>query len=148
MRFWIGVVSRDHVRAAVAGGFIQLGHGKRGPVEGLAPGDWIALYSPRTGLRSGEPVQAFTAIGRVREGEPYEFDQSTEFRPIRRDVAYLSSREAPIRPLLPSLTFLQDRPNWGLIFRRPVFSVSREDFERIAHAMGVERPLPAASPLC
>ena len=62
---WIGVASRDHVRRGVAGGFCQLGHGKHAPVQRLAPGDRLVYYSPRTALDGGEPVQAFTAIGRI-----------------------------------------------------------------------------------
>lgn len=104
-RYWIGVASRDHVMKGVAGGFCQLSHGKAGPVRRLSPGDWIAYYSPRTGMREGEPVQAFTAIGRIREGEPYAGDMGGSFHPIRRDVDFLVAREAPIRPLLDDLAF-------------------------------------------
>ncbi len=70
--YWIGVASRDHVLKGVAGGFCQLGHGKAAPVKRLAPGDWIAYYSPRTAYEGGEPVQAFTAIGRIKLGEAYQ----------------------------------------------------------------------------
>jgi len=28
-RFWIGVISREHIHVGVKGGFIQLGHGKK-----------------------------------------------------------------------------------------------------------------------
>ena len=31
-RYWIGVVSREHVMLGVKGGFIQLNHGKRAPL--------------------------------------------------------------------------------------------------------------------
>lgn len=120
---------------AVAGGFIQLGHGKHAPIKRLLPGDWIALYSPRTNMSGGEPLQAFTAIGRVAEGPPYEVDQTPGFRPLRRDVKYLESRECSVRPLLGSLSFLKAGPNWGIAFRRPVFAVSKDDFERIADEM-------------
>ena len=68
-RYWVGVASRDHVRRGAEGGFCQLGHGKAAPVERLSPGDWIAYYSPRTEMRGGETVQAFSAIGTVEPGE-------------------------------------------------------------------------------
>ncbi len=136
-RFWIGVVSRDHVRTAVAGGFIQLGHGKRAPVDELSPGDWLALYSPRTSLAEREALGAFTAIGRVAGGPAYDVEQAPGFRPVRRDVAYLAAQEAAIRPLVPSLDVLAARPNWGVVFRRSVFEVTHTDFERIASTMRV-----------
>jgi len=136
-RYWIGVASRDHVMRGVAGGFCQLFHGKAGPVKRLAPGDWIAYYSPRTEMRGGEPVQAFTAIGRIRPGEPYEGDMGGGFHPMRRDVDFLACREAPIRPLLDSLSFTRGKSSWGYAFRRGSFSVSEPDFLAIADAMGV-----------
>ena len=45
-------------------------------------------------------MQAFTAIGRIRPGEPYAGDMGGGFHPIRRDADFLAAREAPIRPLL------------------------------------------------
>src|SRR5438270_14004111 len=98
-RAWIGVASRDHVRRGVAGGFCQLGHGKHAPVQRLAPGDWIVYYSPRTRLDGGEPVQAFTAIGRIAAGAAYQADTGEGFVPWRRNVTWdTRAREAPIRP--------------------------------------------------
>src|SRR5438105_3809844 len=113
-RYWIGLASRDHVLRGVAGGFCQLGHGKAAPIKRLAPGDWIAYYSPRTAFEGGEPVQAFTAIGRIKPGEPYAGDTGDGFRPVRRDVAFLGhATEAPIRPLIDRLGFTRGKPSWG-----------------------------------
>ena len=70
--YWIGVVSKDHVAIGVAGGFTQLNHGKAGPLERMRAGDGFAFYSPRTAYPDGPPLQAFTAIGRVRDGEIFQ----------------------------------------------------------------------------
>lgn len=121
----------------VAGGFCQLSHGKEGPVRRLFPGDWIAYYSPREAVAEGEPVQAFTAIGRIRPGEPYEGEMGGGFRALRRDVAFLTAKDAPIRPLLDTLSFTRGRASWGYAFRRGSFEVGAEDFRVIAKAMGV-----------
>src|SRR6476660_2854737 len=67
-RYWIGVVARDHVEAAVANGFVQLNYGKAGPLERMQPGDGVVFYSPRVASPDGAPLQAFTAIGRVGAG--------------------------------------------------------------------------------
>ncbi len=136
--YWIGVASRDHVLKGVAGGFCHLGHGKAAPVQRLSPGDWIAYYSPRTALGAGEPVQAFTAIGRIEPGEAYQGDMGAGFHPYRRDVAWRDCREAPILPLLDRLSFTQGRTGWGYAFRRGSFAVSVEDFAIIAGAMRVD----------
>jgi len=113
MRLWIGVASRDHVMRGVEGGFCQLGHGKAAPIRRLAPGDWIVYYSPRTAYPDGDPLQAFTAIGRVMAGEPYTAKMGGGFVPTRRDVLFISSCEAPIKPLLERLSFTARDRNWG-----------------------------------
>lgn len=137
MRYWIGVASRDHVRVGVEGGFCQLCHGKGAPIRRLSPGDRIVYYSPRTEMGAGEPVQAFTAIGEILEGEPYPSDMGNGFVPARRDVRFLEAREAPIRPLLEDLSFTRGRTSWGYPFRRGVIEIDADDFAVIAAAMGV-----------
>jgi hypothetical protein len=140
-RFWIGVASRDHVRRGVAGGFCQLGHGKAAPIRRLAPGDWIAYYSPRESYPDGALLQAFTAIGEVQPDEPYAVDMDEVFVATRRDVRFRSdTNETPIRPLLESLVLTRGKPSWGAAFRRGLVEVTADDFAHIAAAMGVTLP--------
>lgn len=136
-RFWVGVVSKEHVLRGVAGGFAQLCHGKRAPLARLSNGDWLVYYSPRTAFRGGGPCQAFTAVGRVAGDTVYPFDMGDGFVPFRRAVQFLPCREAPVRPLLGRLSFLPDRSHWGYPFRRGHFGIGAEDFGCIAEAMGV-----------
>ena len=135
-RYWIGVVSQDHVEAAVAHGFVQLNHGKAAPLERMQPGDGLAFYSPRTSYPSGAPLQAFTAIGRVAEGPIYAVDTSGNEPMFRRSAAYLDATPAPIRPLLECLSFIRSKSHWGAAFRFGLVRVPREDFAAIAAAMG------------
>ncbi|MEO8752383.1 MAG: EVE domain-containing protein [Casimicrobiaceae bacterium] len=136
---WIGVASRDHVLRGVAGGFCQLGHGKHAPVKRMASGDWIVYYSPRTSLEGGEPVQAFTALGRIKAGDAYEADMGIGFMPWRRDVAWVKkASEAPIRSLLDGLELTRGKPSWGMVFRRSSVKISAKDFHLIAQAMGAK----------
>ena len=141
--YWIGVVSQDHVAIGVAGGFMQLNHGKAGPLERVHPGDGFAYYSPRTEFPAGAAVQAFTAIGRVAEGAIYQADMG-EFRPFRRTVQYLPAQPAPIKPLLESLSFIRSKEHWGAAFRYGLVRIPREDFETIAAAMGCSAEVDAA----
>ena len=143
--FWIGVVSRNHVAIGVAGGFAQLNHGKAAPLERMHAGDGFIYYSPRTEYPDGPPLQTFTAIGRIRDGNVYQAEMG-DFRPFRLAVDYLPSREAPIKPLLPDLTFIRSKTHWGAAFRFGILRAPEEDFLRIAHAMGcawADAPLPA-----
>jgi hypothetical protein len=134
-QFWIGVVSKDHVERATAGGFAQVNHGKAGPLERMRAGDGFAFYSPRTSYPDGAPVQAFTAIGRVRTGTVYQAAMADGFRPFRLDVDFLPAAEAPVKPLLPELSFIRSKTHWGAAFRFGVVRVPEADFALIAAAM-------------
>jgi len=135
-RYWIGVVSADHADAAAAGGFVQLNHGKAGALERMRGGDGLVFYSPRTSHPDGEPLQAFTAMGRVRSGNVYQAGGGDGTRPFRLDVDYLPAAPAPIRPLLADLSFIRSKTHWGAAFRYGVVRVPEADFLRIAAAMG------------
>lgn len=135
MRYWINTVSRDHVQAGVEGGFTQANHGRPTGLRRLARGDGLVFYSPRTHYPAGEPLQRFTAIGRVADDEPYQAVMTPTFHPWRRRVEFLACDEAPIRDLLDELTFIGDRQRWGYVFRRGLFEIPGADFQRIAAAM-------------
>ena len=132
---WVTVASADHVAIGRAGGFIQVGHGKRAPLLRIHPGDRVAIYSPAQQLGAREPLQAFTALGVVLEGEPYEVDMGNGFVPFRRDVRFAQGEPAPIRPLLDTLSFAQPRASWGAKFRYGLFTVNDDDLRVIARAM-------------
>ena len=136
-RYWIGVASKEHVQRGVAGGFAQVCHGKPGPLKQMEEGDWIIYYSPTLRFGEKEPCQSFTAIGKIHSGDPYIFKMSQDFIPWRRDVSFLKSQDAPIEPLLNSLSFIKDKKRWGFPFSRGCFEISRNDFQFIAHAMGI-----------
>jgi hypothetical protein len=135
MKHWVSTISRDHVRAAVEGGFTQSGHGKAAGVRRLGVGDWIVFYSPRTSLVGGESLQAFTAVGRVADAELYQVEMPEGFAPWRRNVDFVECVEAPIRPLIDELSFIRDKQHWGYMFRRGLFEIPPDDFELIKNRM-------------
>ena len=134
--FWIGVVSRSHVEVGVLGGFVQLGHGKKAPLERLHPNDGLIMYSPRTSYPDGEMLQAFTAIGVVISGHIYQVEMTSEFKPYRVDVKFLKCHEVPIKPLIDKLSFIKSKTHWGAAFRFGQLKIPSEDFNLIAKAMG------------
>ena len=141
MRYWLGVVHRDHVRRGVEQGIAQLNHGSRAAIGRLSPGDGLVYYSPRDAHPDGRPLRAFTAIGRVGEGEPWQAAPVAMVRgdvaPWRRRVEYVDGVvEAPIEPLLPVLELTRGTPNWGWLMRRGTLEVSERDFTVIADRMG------------
>jgi hypothetical protein len=136
LKYWVNTVSRDHVQAGVSGGFTQADHGKNTRLKRLAQDDYLVFYSPRTHFRSGETLQAFTALGRITDTEPHQVEMSPDFHPWRRNMTFLDSHEAPVRPLIEHLAFIKNKESWGYPFRRGLFEVCAEDFRRIAAAMG------------
>ena len=140
VRYWINTVSREHVRVGVESGFTQADHGGNTGLKRLNEGDWLVFYSPRTEFRSGETLQAFTAIGigRVADGVPYQVKITPQFHPWRRKVGFCRAKEALVRPLIDDLDFIANKERWGYPFRRGLFEVGREDFGQIAKAMGIQ----------
>jgi len=138
--YWVNTISRDHVQRGVEGGFTQSGHGKASGIKRLKVDDWIVFYSPKTSLRDGAPLQAFTAIGRVVDEDLYQVEQAPGFTPWRRNIEFVSSVEVPIKPLIEQLSFIQDKSRWGYMFRFGLFKIPRADFAVIAKEMAVTLP--------
>jgi hypothetical protein len=79
---WIAVASAEHVRRGRREGFVQVSHGKAAPLKRIKPGDRVVYYSPTVTLGGKDKLQAFTAIGVVKEGEPYVFDMGNGFQAL------------------------------------------------------------------
>jgi EVE domain len=137
-QYWIAVASAEHVRRGRAEGFMQVCHGKGAPLKRIKTGDYVCYYSPTATFGGSDRLQAFTAIGKVWDGDPYIFDMGAGFHPYRRDVAWAVAVEAPIKPLLNVLDFTAGKQSWGGPFRFGLFSVSARDFQTIAAAMGAD----------
>ena len=135
MKYWVAVASAEHVRLGVGGGFMQVGHGKGAPLRRIAPGDRVVYYSPAETLGGRDKLQAFTALGTVKEGVPYVVDMGNAFHPWRRDVQWVPANAASIRPLLGKLSFTQGTRSWGARFRFGLFPIDEPDFVTIATAM-------------
>lgn len=142
-RAFVAVACREHVQRGQAGGFLQVCHGKLGPLRKLSPGDRVAYYSPTSVFGAGEKLQAFTGLCEVLPGEPYPVDLGDGFVPHRRDVRWLSRAVAPIRPLVGRLEFT--RGAWGMLLRRGLFEVSGHDLSLLSEALAAPEALPAGT---
>jgi hypothetical protein len=123
------------VRRGVELGIAQIGHGRRGPLLRMAPGDGLVYYSPRETLGSNRPLRAFTAIGRVADGEVWQADEG-EFQPWRRRVDYVADTADVAVADLDGRLELTARPSWGHALRRGLVPLSAADFAVIGGAMG------------
>lgn len=138
-RFWLGVVHKSHVLRGVELGIVQANHGARGPVERMVPGDGFVYYSPKLSFPDGPPLQAFTAIGTVADGDAWEADDPDlpGRHPWRRAAHYATGvHDAPITPLKEVLELTRGNRNWGFTMRRGHLEMSEHDFRVIAEAMG------------
>lgn len=148
IRYWLGVVQHDHVLRGVAGGFVQVNHGARAPLERMGAADGFVYYSPRESYPDGDPLKQFTAVGRLADADVYQATQgmqpgtgqrrnaSADFVAWRRRVDWdHDAVGTPIRPLLSSLDFTRDKPDWGYQLRAGLIELTRHDFELIREQM-------------
>lgn len=131
---WVAVASADHIKRGRQDRFMQVNHGKAAPLRRIRPGDLVAYYSPLATFGGNEKLRALTAIGRVRQGEPYQGGMGGGFMPFRRDVEWFDADYAPIEPLLEKLDFTRGKKNWGYQFRFGLFEVSGKDMGMISSA--------------
>lgn len=136
-QYWIATVSKEHVMRAKQGSFAQVCHGKEAPLKRMKPQDLLLYYSPNIRMHEKSPYQCFTALGIIQSKAPYHFKMTEDFIPFRRDVSYLETQDAPIRPLLPHLSFIHDQTKWGMAFRFGILKIPRHDFIIVANAMGL-----------
>jgi predicted RNA-binding protein len=131
MKYFIGVVSKQHVMRGVEAGIAQLGHGKRAPLARMKKGDWLIYYSPKVALDSDEKLQAFTAIGQVADDEIYQDTSDPTFKPFRRRINYQPCKDASILPLIEKLSFIKNKKSWGYVFMYGLVEIPKEDFDVI-----------------
>ena len=137
MNHWLAIASAAHVRIGRAQSFMQVNHGKAAPLKRIKPGDGVVYYSPTTVYGEPDGLKRFTAIGIVREGEPYQGFMGEGFQPSRRDVSWLEGHETPIAPLLDRLDLTAGKSNWGYQLRFGLLALSARDFGLIWEATGV-----------
>ncbi|HCX3367495.1 EVE domain-containing protein [Fluoribacter dumoffii] len=132
---WLAVACASHVQIGVEGGFMQVCHGKLAPLKRIQADDYIIYYSPTLHFKGIEKLQAFTAIGIVLPGEPYQVDMGNGFQPFRRNVLWGKGVDVSIHTLIESLELTKNTKNWGYPFRFGLLKISEADKRIIANAM-------------
>ena len=132
--YWVVTASADHAARGKLEGIVQAGHGKAAPLRRMKPGDGVVIYSPRATYPDGPTLQAFTLIGRVAGGEPYQHDLNGHLM-WRRGMIWQDGRIALVRPLLEELEVTRGLKSWGMAFRYGLTKVTKPDFARIAREM-------------
>lgn len=138
-KYYIVVVSKDHIARGIECGFIQSNHGKATLLNKLRKDDWVIVYSPKVSYEGNLPLKAFTAIGQVKDDELYQHKMSDSFNPFRRNVVYYQCNERRIAPLINDLDFIENKKAWGYHFRFGFFEIGEDDFELIRFEMLTEK---------
>jgi hypothetical protein len=141
-RYWIVVASKNHVMHGVSLGIAQAGHGKRFGLSRMHEGDGIVCYSPKVTNEGGEPLKSFTALGYILDEEIYQVEESPDFKPFRRRVKYVATRDVETAPLVNDLNFIRNKKAWGYVMRFGLVEIPEGDFNLIAEKMGVKIPEP------
>lgn len=140
IRNWLAVASADHVAIGRRGGFMQVCHGKAAPLRRIQAGDRVIYYSPGQryspshAARERDRLKAFTAIGTVKQGEPYRADRGDGFLPYRRDVVWHASGQVMLDEVKDGLAFTREA-NWGYRLRQGLVEIGDADMTIIAEAM-------------
>jgi predicted RNA-binding protein len=140
-KYWITVVSKDHLQRGVEGAFIQANHGKSTPLKKIKEGDWIIFYSPKLTMNGDEKLQAFTAIGQASDDQVYQHKMSNDFIPYRRNMKFYDCAETPIIPLVNDLDFIQNKNSWGYPFRFGFFEIGEHDFKLLKEKLLGKMPV-------
>ena len=134
-KYWIIAASKDHVMKGVEGGFCQANHGKASSLKRMKKNDMVLFYSSKQTIEGKEKLQAFTAIGKVRDDEIFQFDMGNGFVPFRRKIEFIKCKDVPILPLIEKLHFIKDKQRWGYPFRFGFLEINEDDYGVISDLM-------------
>lgn len=142
-KHWLAVASAEHVRRGRAEGFMQVCHGKPGPLARLKSGDGVVYYSPGETMGGKSDCKSFTALGRVADDAVFAFDMGNGFVPFRRRVTWQSQLEQPVAPLLSMLDLTSKNKNWGYQLRFGLLEITAHDFALLEEHMVQQALSPA-----
>lgn len=137
-KYWIAVVSKEHVMNGVKWEIMQVCHGKKAPLQRIQKGDFVVFYSSKIRMKEKEAYQKFTAVAQVMDDEIYQVKMAPNFEPFRRKVAFFNCSDTEIRPLIEDLDFIKDKRRWGYPFRYGLLEIAEKDFNLITSKMLLE----------
>lgn len=136
-KYWINVIPKERVVAAVAQGVMQ-SQDNEAHLNRMKKGDWVIFYSPREDIDSTIKLQAFTAIGQIADNNIDRVDNSTTVKMFRRKMDYKKVKEVALIPLIQKLLFIVNKKYWGTVFKMNLFQIPDDDFNLIAKEMEVQ----------
>ncbi|WP_156851634.1 EVE domain-containing protein [Bartonella refiksaydamii] len=126
MKHWIAVISRAHARFAAEFGFLQVCHGKAGPLRKTSKGDEAFIYCPRCEIGTGQVIQTIEFQCIFKDDHIYQVKQAPNFVPFRKDVIFNKQAQSVILKEIQGLEFLTN-PHWGMLAQRDFFEITAYD---------------------
>lgn len=138
MKHWIAVISRAHARIAAESGFLQVCHGKPGPLRKTRAGDEVFIYCPRSEMGAGEVLKTVEYHCVFNNDDVYQVEQFPGFTPYRKDVTFSRNCQSVVLKEVANLAFTADS-HWGMLARRGFFEIGPHDAELLRISVrGVE----------
>lgn len=134
MKHWIAVISRTHARIAAESGFLQVCHGKAGPLRRTRAGDEVFIYCPRSEMGGGDVLKTVEFHCVFNNDDVYQVEQFPGFTPYRKDVVFNHHARPVLLKDVEGLTFTAD-PHWGMLARRGFFEIGQHDADLLKTAM-------------
>jgi hypothetical protein len=136
MKHWLAIISLEHANMAASSGFLQVCHGKAAPLRRTSAGDEFFIYSPKTGMGTGDSIMSFTYRGIFIDNHVYQVEQLPGFFPFRKDVTFdLDFPRVPLKTV--AWMDLRATPNLGLVLRRGFVELTAADSSRIKDQAGL-----------
>jgi len=126
MKHWIAVISLEHAQIAVASGFLQVCHGKATPLKATRADDEFFIYCPKTKMKDGKSIKQIAFRGHFNDGEIYQVEQLSGFRPWRKNVDFDTQFQAVVLSSIADMELTRN-PHWGMLARRGFFEISAHD---------------------
>ncbi|MBT0723618.1 EVE domain-containing protein [Rosenbergiella sp. S61] len=134
MKHWIAVISRAHARIAADFEFLQVCHGKAGPLRQTRAGDEVFIYCPRSEINAGEILKTVEFQCVFNNDDVYQVEQFPGFKPFRKDVTFNRKFQPVVLKEVIGLE-LTANPHWGMLARRGFFEISEHDAELLRLGM-------------
>lgn len=138
-KYWINVIPKERVLAAVAEGVMQ-SQDNEAHLNRMKKGDWVIFYSPRLDIEGTTKLQAFTSIGQITDNTIYPVEKAPTSKMFRRKMNYVSAKETPLIPLIQKLLFIVNKKHWGTVFKLSLIQIPDDDFNLIAKEMNFTPP--------
>lgn len=135
MAFWITSTDRKQADSGLEAGYAELAAGDHDANTRPDRGDFLVVYCDLTGDPDDDPVEAFTAMGRIADDGPEPFTGEDGETAYRRKVAFFSCIETRAHTLIGDLSFARDKENWRTTLVAGLRRIDTADFLVIAEAI-------------